>query len=129
MRLIAQLLLAALIGCAATSVAAQSSGTRSFTPPTAAAPPALKTETPEAGTLPNSQSAPPNSAIRAECRPNWTAKKYKSFDNVQTEVRKRYGEVRILRVALCGEGTTAYFQIVILSGQGQVSRVQITAAN
>jgi hypothetical protein len=63
------------------------------------------------------------------CTPSWTAKKYKPFGKVQNEIKKRYGDVRILRVALCGEGADAYFQIVIISGAGSVSRVQIAASN
>jgi hypothetical protein len=62
------------------------------------------------------------------CAPNWTTTQYKSFGDVQIEIRKRFGEVRILRVALCGEGGAAYFQIVIISGQGEVRRVQIAAS-
>jgi hypothetical protein len=130
MKTIAHILLAAFIGCAATSVAAQAPLTRSLTPPKEALPPAAgKTEAPGAAAHSSPHITAPNSYSRSECRPSWTAKKYKSFDSVQTEIRKRYGEVRILRVALCGEGISAYFQIVILSGQGQVSRVQITAMN
>jgi hypothetical protein len=62
------------------------------------------------------------------CAPNWTATQYKSFGDIQIEIRKQFGEVRILRVALCGEGGAAYFQIVIISGQGEVRRVQIAAS-
>jgi hypothetical protein len=63
------------------------------------------------------------------CAPNWTANQYKSFGEIQNEIKKQYGEVRILRVALCGEGGSAYFLVVIISGQGEVRRVQLTAAN
>lgn len=69
------------------------------------------------------------SGPRGMCTANWSAKKYKPYDKVQSEVKRRYGDVRILRVALCGEGPGAYFQIVIISGTGSVSRVQITALN
>jgi hypothetical protein len=67
-------------------------------------------------------------AAQDACAPNWTTAQYKSFGDIQVEIRKQFGEVRILRVALCGEGGTAYFQIVIISGQGEVRRVQIAAA-
>jgi hypothetical protein len=69
------------------------------------------------------------SGSRGACRANWSAKKYKPYDKVQSEVKRRHGDVRILRVALCGEGPGAYFQIVIISGTGSVSRVQIAALN
>lgn len=68
-------------------------------------------------------------AAQSPCAPNWTANQYKSFGAVQNEIKKQFGEVRILRVALCGEGGDAYFQIVIISGQGEVRRVQIAASN
>ena len=67
-------------------------------------------------------------AAQDACAPNWTTAQYKSFGDIQIEIKKQFGEVRILRVALCGEGGAAYFQIVIISGQGEVRRVQIAAA-
>ncbi len=70
-----------------------------------------------------------DSPAQNSCAPNWTANQYKSFGDIQTEIRKQYGDVRILRVALCGEGGKAYFQIIIISGQGEVRRVQLGAAN
>jgi uncharacterized membrane protein YkoI len=68
-------------------------------------------------------------SAQTSCAPNWTGNNYKSFSDIQTEVKKQFGDVRILRVALCVDGSTAYFQIVIISGQGEVRRVQIEAAN
>lgn len=67
-------------------------------------------------------------AAQGTCVPNWTTAQYKSFGDIQTEVKKLFGQVRILRVALCGEGGSAYFQVIIISGQGEVRRVQINAA-
>ena len=63
------------------------------------------------------------------CAPNWSTNGYKSFGDLQDEVKKRYGEVRILRVALCDQGGNPYFQVVILSGHGEVRRIQVGAAN
>jgi hypothetical protein len=37
--------------------------------------------------------------------------------------------VRILRVSLCDAGGNPYFQVVIISGQGEVRRVQVAAAH
>lgn len=68
-------------------------------------------------------------AAQNNCAPNWTATEYKSFGDVQNEIKKQYGDVRILRVALCGEGGKAYFQVIIISGQGEVRRVQLAASN
>lgn len=63
------------------------------------------------------------------CAPNWTTSEYKSFGDIQSEIHAQYGQVRILRIALCGKGGKAFFQVVILSGQGEVRRVQIAASN
>jgi len=63
-----------------------------------------------------------------QCASNWSPAEYKSFGDVQSEVRRRYGEVRILRVALCDVGGNPYFQVVIISGHGEVRRVQVAAA-
>lgn len=63
------------------------------------------------------------------CASNWTANDYKSFSDIQSEIEARYGKVRILRIALCDQGGNAYFQIVILSGQGEVRRIQLAASN
>jgi hypothetical protein len=67
-------------------------------------------------------------AAQGSCVPNWTSDEYKSFGTVQSEIRKQYGDVRILRVALCQQGGDAYFQVVIISGQGKVQRVRLAAA-
>lgn len=71
----------------------------------------------------------PEAARAQACAPNWSTTEFKSFGNVQDEVKKRYGEVRILRVALCDQGGNPYFQVVIISGQGEVRRVQVGATN
>ena len=63
-----------------------------------------------------------------QCASSWSPNAYRSFGDVQTEVKKRFGEVRILRVALCDAGGAAYFQVIIISGQGEVRRVQVGAA-
>lgn len=68
-------------------------------------------------------------AAAQECMTNWSASEFKSFGDVQTEVKKRFGEVRILRVALCNPGYNPYFQVVIISEHGEVRRVQVAAAN
>lgn len=63
------------------------------------------------------------------CAPNWTSSDYKSFGDLRTEIKKKFGDVRILRVALCGQGGEAYFQIVIISGTGEVQRVRLAAGS
>ncbi len=122
MRTLTQIVLAAALAAMTASYAARGTeAARSVTP--AASHP--RVEPPKAEPL----KAEHPRAAQLKCSPNWTAKKYKSFGEVQHEVRKRYGDVRILRVALCGEGPRAFLQIVIISGAGAVRRVQIAASN
>ena len=71
----------------------------------------------------------PGSATAQECTASWSPNEYKSFGALQDEVKQRYGEVRILRVALCDAGGAPYFQVVIISGHGEVRRIQVAAAN
>jgi len=66
-------------------------------------------------------------AAQSGCTPNWTADKYKSFGDIRSEIKRQYGDVRILRVALCGQGGSAYFKVMIISGQGNVQQVQVAA--
>jgi hypothetical protein len=68
-------------------------------------------------------------AAQSTCAPNWTTDEYKSFGDIQSEVKKQYGEVRILRVALCQQDGKAYFHVIILSDQGKVQRLQLTATS
>jgi azurin len=65
---------------------------------------------------------------QSSCAPNWTSDEYKSFGDLQNEVKKQYGEVRILRVALCQQDGKAYFHVIIISDEGKVQRVQLTAS-
>lgn len=67
-------------------------------------------------------------AAQTSCVPNWTTDEYKSFGDLQNEIKKQYGEVRILRVALCQQDGKAYFQVIIISDQGKVERIRLTAS-
>lgn len=67
-------------------------------------------------------------AAQTSCVPNWTTDEYKSFGALQEEIKKQYGEVRILRVALCRQDGKAYFHVIIISDQGKVERIQLTAS-
>jgi hypothetical protein len=71
----------------------------------------------------------PGRATAQDCAASWSPTEYKSFGALQNEVKQRYGEVRILRVALCDAGGVPYFQVVIISGHGEVRRIQVAAAN
>jgi hypothetical protein len=76
-----------------------------------------------------SAAPPAGGAAEPDCAANWSTSQYKSFGDLQNEVKKRFGEVRILRVALCNPGDNPYFQVVIISDHGEVRRVQVTAVN
>jgi hypothetical protein len=60
------------------------------------------------------------------CDTKWTGSQYKSYRQVESEVRGQLGDVKILRVMLCGEGAGAYFQVVVMKS-GTVQNVRIAA--
>ena len=70
-----------------------------------------------------------SAAAQGSCAPNWTTDEYKSFGDLQNEIKKQYGDVRILRVALCQQDGKAYFRVIIISDQGKVQRIQLTASS
>ncbi len=63
----------------------------------------------------------------ASCNTTWTKGGYKSYRQVESEVRSQHGDVKILRVMLCGEGEGAYFQVVVLNPGGKVQNVRVAA--
>lgn len=65
--------------------------------------------------------------VRAGCDTKWTKSKYKSFRQVESEVRGQLGDVKILRVLLCGEGAGAHFQVVVLNAAGTVQNIKVAA--
>jgi len=67
-------------------------------------------------------------AAQDGCAPNWTSDRYRSYGDIQAQIKQQYGDVRVLRVALCGQGGNAYFRVVIISGGGEVKRLQLPAA-
>ena len=69
-----------------------------------------------------------SSSQAIDCRANWSARSYKTFENIQNEVQRRYKNTKILRISLCGKGKNAYFQIVVITDQGLVKRMQFAAS-
>lgn len=61
------------------------------------------------------------------CNTTWTKGSFKSFRQIESEVRAAHGDVKILRVLLCGEGANAYFQVVVLNRSGTVQNLRIAA--
>jgi hypothetical protein len=64
---------------------------------------------------------------RANCISSWSTSEYKSYSQVQADVRSQFGDVRILKVALCNQGSKSYFQIVVMDNKGVVRTLQISA--
>jgi hypothetical protein len=69
-----------------------------------------------------------SSSQALDCRANWSAQSYKTFESIQNEVQRRYANTKILRISLCGKGKNAYFQIVVITDQGLVKRMQFAAS-
>jgi hypothetical protein len=67
------------------------------------------------------------SAADAPCRSTWAPGEYKSYGQVQNELRERQPTAHVLRIALCGEGEDAYFQVLILDDGNHVSTIQVEA--
>jgi hypothetical protein len=63
----------------------------------------------------------------ADCSASWSKSKFKSYSQVQADVRGQFGEVRILKVALCNQGAKPYFQIVVMDDKGVVRTLHIGA--
>jgi len=57
-------------------------------------------------------------ALTAEaqaCSSSWSKSGYKSYSQIKREVKSRLGAARIVRVELCGSGSSAYFKVIALS--------------
>lgn len=63
---------------------------------------------------------------QANCISSWSSSEYKSYSQIQADVRSQYGDVRILKVALCAQGARSYFQIVVMDNKGVVRTVQVS---
>ncbi len=57
-------------------------------------------------------------AVAQACTTSWSKSQYKSYAQVQSEVRSRVGNARVLSVELCGSGASAYFRVVVLTENG-----------
>jgi hypothetical protein len=61
------------------------------------------------------------------CTHTWGKGPYKTYGQIQSEVRNKFGNVKILRLALCGGTGQHYFRVVVLQTPGTVKSVQIPA--
>jgi hypothetical protein len=65
--------------------------------------------------------------VNAGCNAAWTKKGYKSYRQVESEVHSKLGQVKILRVRLCSQGSESYFQVVVLNASGTVQNLKVPA--
>jgi hypothetical protein len=63
----------------------------------------------------------------AACDTAWTKGGYKTYRQVESEVRSKLGQVKILRVKLCSQGSDSYFQVVVLNASGTVQNIRVPA--
>ena len=61
-------------------------------------------------------AAPLTLAEAQACTSSWSKSGYKSYSQIQREVRAQLGDARIVRVELCGSGASAYFRVIALTG-------------
>lgn len=64
---------------------------------------------------------------KLSCVSSWPAGQYKTYRQVQSDIKNRFGHVRILKVALCGQDTHAYFHVVVMTNRGVVQTLRIDA--
>lgn len=64
---------------------------------------------------------------RADCIASWSKSEYRSYSEVQADVRGQFGNVRILKVALCTQGSKSYFQVVVMDEKGVVRTLHMGA--
>jgi len=71
-------------------------------------------------------AAPLPLAQAQACTSSWSKSGYKSYSQVQREVRAQLGDARIVRIELCGSGASAYFRVIALTGgDGDATRREL----
>ncbi len=71
-------------------------------------------------------AAPFTLANAQACTSSWSKSGYKSYSQIQREVRAQLGDARIVRVELCGSGGSAYFRVIALTGgDGSATRREL----
>ena len=61
------------------------------------------------------------------CTHTWGKGDYRSFRQIEAELHTKFGNVKILRMALCGVGGQPYFQVTVLQPSGTVNNLQVPA--
>jgi hypothetical protein len=61
------------------------------------------------------------------CTHTWGKGKYKTFKQVQRELKERHSNAKILRFSLCAADDTHYFLVTILEATGKVLVIRVPA--
>jgi hypothetical protein len=61
------------------------------------------------------------------CTHTWDKGEYKTFKQVEEELKERLGNAKILRLSLCGVANDHYFQVTILEASGKVVVLRLAA--
>jgi len=67
------------------------------------------------------------SASEAVCSATWTKGSYKTYQQIQDELKDRLRNAKILKLSLCGTAAEPYFQATILNESGKVVIVKLAA--
>ncbi|MBJ7533933.1 hypothetical protein JDN40_07440 [Rhodomicrobium vannielii ATCC 17100] len=71
--------------------------------------------------------SPSVSASEAACSASWTRGTYKTYQQIQDELRDRLRNAKILKLSLCATASEPYFQATILNESGKVVIVKLAA--
>ncbi|MBT3070202.1 hypothetical protein KKP04_04880 [Rhodomicrobium sp. Az07] len=67
------------------------------------------------------------SASEAACSASWSRGNYKTYQQIQDELRDRLRNAKILKLSLCSGASEPYFQATILNESGKVVIVRLAA--
>ncbi|WP_127076929.1 hypothetical protein [Rhodomicrobium lacus] len=67
------------------------------------------------------------SASEATCSASWTRGNYKTYQQIQDELKDRLRNAKILKLSLCASASEPYFQATILNESGKVVIVKLAA--
>ena len=69
----------------------------------------------------------PGALAKEGCAHSWAKGNYRTFQEVAEQLRERFIDSRILRLALCHAEQNDYFSVTILEPSGKVRVVQVPA--
>jgi hypothetical protein len=68
-----------------------------------------------------------NAFAKDSCTHTWAKGHYKTFKQVEAELREKLLDAKILRLSLCGSDKDHYFQVTILQAAGKVLTLKLPA--